>query len=114
MEGVAKASLTVFSNMGPHEPQTNKMNKVNVFEITKCQLELFKPEVRISVYCVRPPFCLQVSCSCDGLLLLFWFIWVYFLFIKPQTNKMNKVNVFEITKCQLELLSSLCIHWRSL
>ena len=41
-------------------------------------LQLTSPYYR---YCVRPPFFLQVSCSRDDLLLLFWFIWVYFLFI---------------------------------
>jgi hypothetical protein len=38
-------------------------------------------EVATSGVIVYPPFFLNVCCSRDDLLLLFWFIWVYFLFI---------------------------------
>jgi hypothetical protein len=35
----------------------------------------------LTVYLKSKTFFLQVSCSRDDLLLLYWFIWVYFLFI---------------------------------
>jgi hypothetical protein len=55
---------------------------------------------RLALLCKTAIF-LQVSCSHDDLLLLFWFIWVYFLFIIKYSKLLiieNTVLIFQFYK----------------
>jgi hypothetical protein len=56
---------------------------------------------RLALLCKTAIFFLQVSCSRDDLLLLFWFIWVYFLFMIKYLKLLiieNTVLIFQFYK----------------